>query len=157
MGYTTYAAKSLIGSRRQVSISEHSFGLAQTKKYNILSRNPWSRPWRLPRDCVDGGRFSGKDCILDLICSYETVYAISLWERLGDQTVWNFEKEMECDGLVKNGRIGFGNQSGNWASPKIFVCNLIATLWENQASSIRFSNAIIRRHIRDFYLLRSII
>jgi len=66
---------------------------------------------------------------------------ISLWERLGDDNLWNL-KEIECDGLLKisGNRISVTNQG--IALVRNICLQLDMRLTENKALSIQFSNAI---------------
>jgi oxygen-independent coproporphyrinogen-3 oxidase len=142
MGYTTLPAKMLIGLGAS-SISDIHLGYAQNEKnINIYQESLVKSQWPITKGHVlTEEDLAVKDCILDLICSYETVMPISLWERLGDQNLWNL-KEMECDGLVKmsGNRISVTNQGIGLV--RNICMQLDLRLMENQASSIRFSNAI---------------
>ena len=142
MGYTTLPAKMLIGLGVS-SISDIHLGYAQNEK-NIstyqesMKNDNWAITKGHQLTEVD---LAVKNCILDLICHHETVFPISLWEKLPDQNLWNL-KEMEWDGLLKmtGNKIKVTDQG--IALVRNICMQLDLRLIENQEKSVRFSNAI---------------
>jgi oxygen-independent coproporphyrinogen-3 oxidase len=142
MGYTTLPAKMLIGLGAS-SISDIHLGYAQNEKnIAIYQESLVNGQWPINKGHVlTDEDIAVKNCILDLICRHETVMPISLWERLGDQNLQNL-KEMEGDGLLKmsGNKISVTNQGISLV--RNICMQLDLRLIENQAHSIRFSNAI---------------
>ncbi len=142
MGYTTLPSKMLLGLGAS-SISDIHIAYAQNEKgissyQNSLRESEWA--------ITKGHMLTNEDLqvktsILELICKGETLFPLSLWEKLSDQNLWNL-KEMEWDGLVKLSGNRIKVTPSGIGLVRNICMQLDLRLIENSEKSVRFSKAI---------------